>query len=70
MLPFQEYLRQKLEPTPLQRQSREWASRYCGLDLGRLFKGLDKALERRKARQVREQIGRELAELAAAREER
>jgi hypothetical protein len=70
MLPFHDYLRQKLELTPLQRQSQEWASRCCGIDLGRLFNGLEKALERRKARQVREQIGRELAELEAAREER
>ena len=70
MLPFQDYLRQKLELTPLQRQSQEWASRCCGLDLGLLFKGLEKALDRRKVRQVREQIGRELAELEAARTER
>jgi hypothetical protein len=70
MVPFQEHLRQKLELTPLQRQSQQWASQCCGIDLGRLFKGLEKALERRKARQVREQIGRELAELEAAREER
>lgn len=68
MLPFQEYLRQQLELTPLQRQSQEWASRCCGIDVGRLFKGLEKSLERRKARQVREQISRELAELEAARE--
>jgi hypothetical protein len=67
MLPFQEYLRQQLEPTPLQRQSREWASQCCGIDLGRLFNGLEKALERRKVRQVRDQISRELAELEAAR---
>jgi hypothetical protein len=68
MLPFQDHLRQQLELTPLQRQSQEWASSCCGIDVGRLFKGLEKALERRKARQVREQISRELAELEAVRE--
>jgi hypothetical protein len=67
MLPFQEHLRQQLELTPLQRQSRDWASRCCGIDVGRLFNGIGKALDRRKARQVREQIERELAELEAAR---
>ena len=67
MLPFQEHLRQQLELTPLQRQSRDWASRCCGIDVGRLFSGFGKALDRRKARQVREQIERELAELETAR---
>ena len=67
MLPFEEHLRQQLELTPLQRQSQDWASR-SGIDLGWLFKGLEKALERRKARQIRERISRELAELEAARE--
>jgi hypothetical protein len=68
MLPFQEYLRQQLELTPLQRQSQEWASRCCGIDVGRLFNGIGKALERRKTRRVREQIDRELAELDAERD--
>jgi hypothetical protein len=67
MLPFQEHLRQQLELTPLQRQSRDWASRCCGMDVGRLFNGIGKALERRKARQVREQIDRELAGLEVVR---
>jgi hypothetical protein len=67
MLPFQEHLRQQLEPTLLQRQSRDWASRCCGIDLGLLFNGIDKAVERRKIRKVREQIARELAELETMR---
>jgi hypothetical protein len=67
MLPFQEYLRQQLELTPLQRQSADWASRCCGFDLGQLFKGLEQALDRRKARQIRERISRELADLEASR---
>jgi hypothetical protein len=68
MLPFQEYLHQQLELTPLQRQSQEWASRCCGIDVGRLFNGIGKALERRKTRRVREQIDRELVELDAQRD--
>jgi hypothetical protein len=67
MSPFEMYLRQQLEFTPLQRQSRDWASRCCGMDVGRLFNGIGKALERRKARQVREQIDRELAGLEVVR---
>ena len=54
-----------LEPTLLQAQSRDWASRCCGIDLGVLFKGIDQALQRRKEQKVREQIARELEELKA-----
>lgn len=70
MLPFDEYLRQQLEPTPLLQQSRDWASRCCGIDLGLLFDPIDKALEQRKTRKVREQIARELEELEAAKKKR
>ena len=37
MLTFHEYLRKELELTPLQRQSADWASRCCGIDLGQVF---------------------------------
>ena len=67
MLPFHEYLRKQLELTPLQRQSADWASRCCGIDLGQLFKGVEKAWDRRKARQLRERISRELADLETTR---
>ena len=67
MLPFDEYLRKALELTPLQRQSADWASRCCGIDLGQLFKGVEQAWDRRKARQLRERISRELADLEASR---
>jgi hypothetical protein len=67
MLPFQEYLRQQLELTPLQRQSADWASRCCGFDLGQLFKGLEQALDRRTTRMIHERISRELADLEASR---
>ena len=67
MLPFQQYLRQQLELTPLQRQSADWASRCCGMDLGQLFKGLEQALDRRRTRKIRERISQELADLEASR---
>jgi hypothetical protein len=63
MLPFEEQLRKDLEPTLLLRQSRDWASRCCGIDLGLLFNPIDEALKRRKLRKIREQIARELEEL-------
>ena len=66
MLPFKEQLDKDLEPTLLQKQSRDWASRCCGMDLGVLFKPIDQALQRRKERRIREQIARELEELKTA----
>jgi hypothetical protein len=66
MLPFKEQLDKDLEPTLLQAQSRDWASRCCGIDLGLLFKPIDQALQRRKQRKIREQIARELEALKAA----
>ena len=67
MLSFEEQLHKDLEPTLLQQQSREWASKCCGLDLAALFKPIDAALQRRRERKVREEIARELEELKAAR---
>ena len=66
MLPFKEQLDKDLEPTLLQAQSRDWASRCCGIDLGMLFNPIERALQRRKERKIREQIARELEELKAA----
>lgn len=68
MLTFEEYLHKQLELTPMQRQSQEWASKCCGLDLDVVFKPIERALQRRKERKLREQIARELEELQAARE--
>ena len=67
MLSFEEQLHKDLEPTLLQKQSREWASQCCGLDLGMLFKSIDRALDRRRERKIREEIARELEALKAAR---
>ena len=66
MLSFEEQLHKDLEPTLLQRQSREWASQCCGLDLEVLFKPIDRAWQQRKQRKIRERIARELDELKAA----
>jgi hypothetical protein len=68
MLSFEEQLRKDLEPTPLLRQSRDWASRCCGIDLNLLLEPIDRALQERKRRKIRERIARELEELTAARE--
>ena len=68
MLSFEDQLRKDLEPTLLLRQSRDWASRCCGLDLNLLLEPIDRALQERKRRKIREQIARELDELKAARE--
>ena len=70
MLPFDEYLRKELELTPMQRQSADWASRCCGLDLGLLFDPIERALDRRKMRLMRERIARELEQLEEARKAR
>lgn len=67
MLSFEEQLHKDLEPTLLQRQSRDWASKCCGLDLNMLFEPIDRALQRRKERRIRQQIARELEELEASR---
>jgi hypothetical protein len=68
MLSFEEQLWKDLEPMPLLRQSRDWASRCCGIDVNLLLKPIERPLQERKRRKIREQIGRELEELKAARE--
>jgi hypothetical protein len=70
VLSLEEQLRKEFTLTLLQRQSHVWASRCCGfnlLSLNQLATSLHKALQRRKVRQIRQQIARELAELDAAR---
>jgi len=64
---LQEWLDDKFTMTELQKQSADWASRCCGVNLAPLFDNVDKALQRRKERRIREQIARELAQLDAAR---
>ena len=66
VVPFIEQLRKEFELTPLQKQSAEWASKCCGLNLLSLTKGLKGAWRRRDERRTREQIARELADLRSA----
>ena len=77
MLSFEDWLKQELELTELQRQSAEWASMCCSgyvlasgavpVNLDWIFDKIDAALERRKIRKINEQIDRELAALQEAR---
>jgi hypothetical protein len=66
VLPLEDWIEKEFALTPLQRQSAEWAAKCCGVSLDPLFKSLEKALQRRRVRKIREQIARELAELEAA----
>jgi hypothetical protein len=65
VLTLEEDLHKTFDLNDLQRQSAAWSSQCCGLDLGALFKHIDKALDERRVRKTREEIARELAELAA-----
>jgi hypothetical protein len=64
---LQEWLDDKFTMTELQKQSADWASRCCGINVAPLFDKVEKSLQRRKERRIREQIARELAQLEAAR---
>jgi hypothetical protein len=67
VLSLEAWLEKEFKLNTLQRQSADWASRCCGIGLDPLFKGVERALQRRKLRKTREQIARELAEVEAAR---
>jgi hypothetical protein len=64
---LEEHLRKEFALTVLQRQSADWASKCCGYNLGQLMTIVNDAVRERRIRKTREQIARELAELAAAR---
>lgn len=68
VLTLEQALHRDFDLNDFQRQSAEWASKCCGLDIGRLVKAIDEAAERRKIRKTREQIAQELAFLEAARD--
>ena len=70
VLSLEEQLRKDFTLTALQRQSADWASKCCGLNLNQLFNSAERALHRRKVRKIREQIARELAQLEAVRKEK
>lgn len=75
VLTLHEWIDKEFKLTALQRQSADWAagggyvlaSGSWGVRLDPLFERLEKALERRKVRKIREQIARDLAEIEAAR---
>jgi hypothetical protein len=76
VLTLREWLDKEFALNPLQRQSADWAANCCGYALASgaqgvrldpLFNALDRALERRRVRNIRKQIARELTELEAAR---
>jgi hypothetical protein len=66
VLTLEEELRKEFTLTALQRQSADWASKCCGLNLDQLFKSARAALQRREVRRIRQQIARELAQLETA----
>jgi hypothetical protein len=69
VLTLEAQLRKAFTLTAFQRQSADWASKCCGLNLNQLFKSVKKGLQQREARKIHQQIARELARLEAARKE-
>jgi hypothetical protein len=61
-----EQLEKEFKLNAFQRQSQEWSSKCCGLNLIELTNNLDKALKRREARKIHNQVARELAQIEAA----
>jgi hypothetical protein len=72
LITVEDQLRRQLTLTDLQRQSADWASRCCGINLLEVFKSVnksvDEAMKRRQIRRIQEQIARELGELEARNE--
>ena len=66
VLPILETLRKNFELTPLQRQSADWSSRCCGVNLLALSKSLSSALQAMEERRIHDRVSRELAEVQAA----
>ena len=67
---LREWIDSEFTRTALQRQSDEWGSRCCGvnlLQLGRqLYQGVKRARQEREVRKLRQEIARELARLEEA----
>ena len=63
---FQEQLKKEFTLNDFQRQSQEWSSKCCGLNLIELANRIDRFLKKREARRIREEVARELAQLEAA----
>jgi hypothetical protein len=63
---LEEQLHKTFDLTDFQRQYASYAAACCGVDLGALFRNVDRALDGRRERKVREQVTRELAFVEAA----
>ncbi|HSK10612.1 MAG TPA: hypothetical protein VK911_13620, partial [Vicinamibacterales bacterium] len=63
MLPFKEQLHKEFELDIFQRQSQDWSSRCCGLDIIGLAKSVSKALTRYEERKIQREVARELAQV-------
>ena len=64
---LEEVLHKEFDLNDLQRQSAEWASKCSAIDFGLIFRSVDKAMEERRIRKIRDQIAQELAFIEAAR---
>jgi hypothetical protein len=61
-------LRKEFELTPLQRQSAEWRSKCCGVNLLSLADVIEKGVRQWKEKRIRDRVNRELADVIAAAE--
>jgi len=59
-------LRKEFELTPLQRQSAEWRSKCCGINLLSLADTIGKAVRQWQEDRIHDRVSRELAEVIAA----
>jgi len=63
---LEEHLHKTFDLTDFQRQYAAYAASCCGIDLGLLFNKIERALDERRERKVREEVARELAFVEAA----
>ena len=64
---LEEHLHKTFELTDFQRQYAMYAASCCGIDLAALFGKVERALDERRERKIREEVARELAFVEAAR---
>jgi hypothetical protein len=67
VLTFDQAMHKQFDLNALQRQSADWSSRCCGIDLGAIYTAVQHARQDALTSKTRAQIVRELAELRAAR---
>jgi hypothetical protein len=66
VLPIMDSLRKEFELTPLQRQSADWSSKCCGVNIIALTESVEKAFRRWEEGRIHDRVSRELAEVEAA----